>query len=61
MEESDLQGNRTLLTQIECLQLPVGSPVPNMEGAAVVTWDTNNSERCRRELDIVVGSYRTMC
>lgn len=44
MEESDLQGNRTLLTQIECLQLPVGSPVPNMEGAAVVTWDTNNSE-----------------
>lgn len=37
MEESDLQGNPTLLTQIECLQLPVGSPVPNMEGAAVVT------------------------
>lgn len=44
MEESDLEGNSTVLTQIERLQLPVGGPVPNMEAGAVVTWDTKNNE-----------------
>lgn len=37
MEETDLQRNGALFTQIDGLQLPVGGPVPDMEGAAVVT------------------------
>lgn len=37
MKEPDLQGNSTLLAQIEGLQLPVGGPVPHMEAAAVET------------------------
>lgn len=44
MEESDLEGNSTFLTQLERLQLPVGGPVPNMEGGTIVTWETNNNK-----------------
>lgn len=44
MEESNLKRNSTLFAQIERLQLPVGGPVPDMEGAAILTWETNSCE-----------------
>lgn len=37
MEEADLQRNSPVLPQVDCLQLPVGIPVPDMEAAAVMT------------------------
>ena len=41
VEESDLERNSALFTKIERLQLAVGRPVPNMDGATVVTWNTD--------------------
>lgn len=38
MEEAHLQGNSAFLAQVECLQLPVGGPVPHIEAGAIQTW-----------------------
>lgn len=41
MEEAHLQGNSALLAQVECLQLPVGGPVPHVDAGAIQTWNTS--------------------
>lgn len=41
MEEAHFQGNSALLAQVECLQLPVGGPVPHVEAGTIQTCNTS--------------------
>lgn len=44
MEESDLQGNAAIFSQIQGLQLPVGGPVPDVQRRPVVTWNEQSED-----------------
>lgn len=39
VQEADLQRDGAIFSQVQSLQLPVGGPVPDMEGRSVETWN----------------------